>query len=169
MFLKVEDEVNLCYTNSHRKEVLEKIQELINYLSWVKVWNTPIKEFQYYTVDELTRLWWKLAIYQYNLIEYEIEAFKNTKKAELMIDSDKQAIRRTILEHKSSTEKLTETDIKIKTDSMLVKSELVKWLHEAELNRLTALKFSIWTIIWRLESRIKYLLSDINTKFKNEE
>ena len=167
VFTEVEKEIKELYNSSHQKEVIAAVLNLINLLNWKSVGNKSAKEFQYYSVDELTRIWGKLAIYQYNLIEYEVDAYKNSKKAELIIDSNKYSIRKKIIAE--SEKKPNETDIRIRTDSLLVRFNLLKELHEAELNKLTAMKFSINTVIGRLESRIKYLLSDINPKFKNEE
>lgn len=166
-FEEAEQEIHDLYnSNPHWVEVLKSVHNLITLLNGNQVWSLPVKEFQYYSADELTRIWGKLAIYQYNLIEYELEAFKNSKKAELIIDAKRYAMRNTVV---AGTEKKpSETEIKLKVDSLMVKYEFIKELHEAELNKLTALKFSINTIINRIESRIKYLLSDVNPKFKND-
>lgn len=167
IFTEVEKEIKELYDSSHQKVVLTAILNLIDLLNWKSVGNQPAKEFQYYSVDELTRIWGKLAIYQYNLIEYENEAYRNSKKAELTIDTNKYSIRKQIIAE--SEKKPNETDIRIRTDSLLVRFNLLKELHEAELNKLTAMKFSINSVIGRIESRIKYLLSDINPNFKNEQ
>mgnify|MGYP006910658332 CR=1 FL=1 len=167
VFAEAENEVEEQYNSSHRKEIITAVHGLVDLLNWKSVWDQPAKEFQFYSVDELTRIGWRLAIYQYNLIEYELEAYKNTKKAECAIDSNKYTIRKKIIAE--SEKKPNETDIRARTDSLLVKFNIIKELHEVEHNRLTAMKFSINTINNRLESRIKYLLSDINQKFKNEE
>jgi hypothetical protein len=150
-----------------KKELLAKIDTLINMLNWVN-W----KEFKYYTIDELTRIWWTLAIYQYNLIEYELESFIEVKKAERDVDEQRFDIRKSIvlwIDNQNKDKKVPAKDIDIKVDAILSQYKLTRDLKEADLIKITALKFYINTIVWRIESRIKYLMSDINNKFKNEE
>lgn len=167
IILEVENEIKEVYdTDKYRKEVIELITNLIWILNGKSIWGYPAKHFEFYSADELTRIWGKLAIYQYNLIEYESIAYKNMKITEAKIESKRPAIRTKIIS--DSEKKPSEADIKIKLESFLVKLNLLKEFHENEHNKLTAMKFSINSIIWRIESRIKYLLTDINNKFNNE-
>ena len=170
IFTEVENEVNEVYNDKNRKEVIESIYMYVSLLNWKQTERLTskkilAKDFKSYTADELTRIWGKLAIYQYNLIEYELDCYRNYKKAELLIDVKKNSIRQQIISE--SDKKPNETDIKIRTDSMLVKYQLYKELHEAAYNELTAMKFSINWITSRIETRIKYLLSNINPSFNN--
>lgn len=160
IYEKLKQEVEEVYNDKYRQEVLKTIDDLIIDLNW---W---VKRFDQYWVDELTRIWWRLAIYQYNLIEYEQQAFKNFRKAELEVKIKRNSIRQQLLSEKSE-KKITAKEVDIKVEAMLVKSEMLLSLYESEFNKLTSIKFSINMIVNRIESRIKYLISDINPSFKN--
>ena len=160
VYEELKQEVEEVYNDKHRQEVLNTIDDIIIALNW---W---INRFQDYWVDELTRIWGRLAIYQYNLIEYEQQAFKNYRKAELEVKVKRNSIRQQLLSEKSE-KKITAKEVDVKVEAMLVKSEMLLSLYESEFNKLTSIKFSINMIVNRIESRIKYLISDINPRFKN--
>ena len=160
LYEEIEEQIKELYKDKHREEVLSKIDWLIKDLNW------RIKQFQDYWIDELTRIWWRLAIYQYNLIEFENEALKNMNRAKIEANIAKSSIRTKLLEEKSE-KKITAKEVDIKTDAKLARNDIILSLHEAEHNKMTSIKFSINMIVNRIESRIKYLQMDINPKFKN--
>lgn len=163
-FKEMLDSVTTLVKNSYSKsewdEVLNQIDAIVRELNWL---GESGKVFQDFTIDELSRIWAKLSILQFNLIEIQKFSYQQTKVAESQYDIRLSSLRQTIKKSMTDEANLkwekapTVDDVTAKIDSVMSEYKLLISLHNAEYESLKNKYFSINTILHRIETRIKYL------------
>lgn len=153
MVQEVTDTVEKAYSQPHWLWTIESIDKLVNQINW-----NVGKKFQEFTADELSRIWGRLATFQYNLIEIRDSAYRNIKvskaHARIVEDSIRSNVKTKL---KATTDKPLARDIDLATEARMAEFNLVVDLHEAKYEKLQSYWYSINTILRRIETRISIL------------
>jgi len=162
----IKNEVNKIYMIKNISDVFYAIDTLISELNG---WWEISKPFEWYTMQELSIVWWQLAIYRANLIDIQDMAMQNVKFHEARIKLTIPTLRSDIIakltkEHIDSWKKPpTLVDIETWLDKYIAPLKFELGLHEAFLEKVKSYWFSIPHILERIESRIRILQGDRDT------
>ena len=161
-----EAEAKEVYSNKDWQTVLQEIKDIISDLNGNWVSN---KLFSWFSADELSDMWGRLAVLQSSLIPYRIEAFRQiqiheqflkAKNAQARIDV-KKALSEKAKEDKDKAP--TADDISAEVGRQLVRASLLKAFHQTEYEKLQSYWYSIPNILFRIEQRINFIIWDRNT------
>lgn len=160
----IEDKVNQEYNTKENATLLYEIDNIISELNGGGMVSKP---FDTYTMQELSVVGGKLAIYRSSLLHIQHIAMTNVKAIEASIKLLEAGSRNAVVEHLSKEseagKKPTQADIEVATNKKMAPLKYELGLHEAYLEKIKSYWYSIPDILYRIDARIKVLEGDRKT------
>jgi hypothetical protein len=163
---EVSEKVEKSYEGHPWRNALTLIKEVLDELQWNGLSG---KAFQDYSVDELTRLGWAMAVYRSSIIELRAFMMANIGEVKARMSIRRGSMRQTLriqldASHKAKGWKApTVDDLKDELERCLAELELELSYHQTKLEALTSYWYSVPTVLDRIAQRINVLMWDKDT------